>query len=41
MIGEDLLKTIVEAGTQADEYSGKPIHRIDLDRLRKPYKWLV
>jgi ATP-dependent protease HslVU (ClpYQ) peptidase subunit len=39
-MGEELLRTIVEAGGQADEWSGKPIHRIDFDRLRNPYVWL-
>ncbi len=29
-LGEDLLRTIVEAAVQADEWSAKPIHGIDL-----------
>ena len=41
VVGEDLLKAIVEAGTQADEYSGKPIWRIDLDRpIERAYIWI-
>jgi 20S proteasome alpha/beta subunit len=39
-LGEDLLRTIVEAGVQADEWSAKPIHRINLGAPLLPYKWL-
>jgi hypothetical protein len=41
VVSEDLLKTIVDARAQADDNSGKPIWRIDLDRpIKRAYVWL-
>jgi 20S proteasome alpha/beta subunit len=39
-LGEDLLRTIVVAAVQADEWGAKPIHRINLGGPLLPYRWL-